>query len=96
MIDSYFLYSVIWSLCCTVDYAGREKFNAFIKNILTHHNTKIPFPVERTIYDYYWDKKTTSWVLWSSFYKDFEIDTRLTYNEMMIPTIDSTRNTYNM
>ena len=77
MIDSIFLYAVIWSLCCTVDFAGREKFNVFIKNILNTHNTKTPFPYEKSIYDYYWDKKEQTWVLWSTYYDNIEIDVRL-------------------
>lgn len=34
MIDSYFFYAVVWSLACTVDYAGRDKFNLFLRELL--------------------------------------------------------------
>lgn len=27
MLESYMIFSLIWSLCCTVDYEGREKFS---------------------------------------------------------------------
>jgi dynein heavy chain, axonemal len=51
---------------------------------------------EKTIYDFRWDLVKKEWVEWSEEYKNFEIDQKLTYGEIMIPTNDSTRNSYNM
>lgn len=31
MIDNMFIFSFIWSICCTVDYAGRLKFNKWLR-----------------------------------------------------------------
>lgn len=27
VLESYLIFSLVWSLCCTVDYDGREKFS---------------------------------------------------------------------
>jgi dynein heavy chain, axonemal len=27
MLENYLLFSLVWSICCTVDYEGREKFS---------------------------------------------------------------------
>jgi dynein heavy chain len=55
-MDNIFLYAVIWSLCCTVDYNGRELFNEFMrKEIIAKNPSKVPFPEDKKIYDYIWD-----------------------------------------
>ena len=47
------------------------------------------------IYDYEFDIKAKEFISWSEANKNFAID-RLVYNEIMIPTTDSTRNIYLM
>lgn len=55
-LECLFVYAVIWSLCCTVDYAGREAFNVFMRKELFEKNPcKVPFPKDKKIYDYTWD-----------------------------------------
>lgn len=47
------------------------------------------------VYDYSYDQRTKEFVSWSEQFKDFSVD-KLVYNEIMIPTNDSTRNIYLM
>ena len=95
-IDSLFLYALIWSICCTVDAAGRVSFNEFLRAFLLKHPIKVALPEAHSVYDYRWDIAKKEWIEWNESYKGFEIDQKLTYGEIMIPTNDSTRNSYNM
>lgn len=47
------------------------------------------------VYDYQFNLATKEYISWSENYKDFAID-KLVYNEIMIPTNDSTRNIFLM
>jgi dynein heavy chain len=95
-IDSLFFYAIVWSVACTTDAAGRERFSVFLREMLAKNPLRVAFPSERTIYDFRWDLTRREWVQWGESYANFEIDSRLGYGEIMIPTNDSTRNTYNM
>lgn len=55
---------------------------------------KIPFPSEKTVYDYQFDIQNMNYQLWEDQIKSFEVDPNLAYNEIMIPTSDSQRNLY--
>ena len=52
--------------------------------------------MEGSIYDYLFNEKTKSFSLWSEMFKNFEVDNRLAYSDIVIPTNDSTRNTHLM
>ena len=52
------------------------------------------FPEQNTVFDFYWSTEEKSFNLWNTLYANFEIDNKLQYHEIMIPNIDSTRNTY--
>lgn len=58
MLESWFLFCLIWSLGAGVDEDGRKKMDNFIREI------EGQFPPKDTVYEYYVDTKTKSWVLW--------------------------------
>lgn len=33
-IEPFFLFSLVWSIGCITDFAGREKFNVFFRNLI--------------------------------------------------------------
>lgn len=33
-VEAIYVYSVIWSLCCTTDLSGRKKLNSLVRNII--------------------------------------------------------------
>lgn len=94
IFEGIFLFALIWSVGCTVDADGRARFNSFLREKSKILNGKFPFPEEKTVYDYQFSTELKSWVLWSDLFKDFQIDPKLQYHEIMIPTNDSTRNKY--
>ena len=53
-------------------------------------------PVEGQIYEYLFNEKTRTWTHWNDQFKGFEVDPKLSYSEILIPTTDSTRNMFLM
>ena len=58
MIELWFMFSMIWSVCCSVDEEGRKKIDAYLREI------DGSFPNKDTIYEYFVEPKTRSWVHW--------------------------------
>lgn len=58
MTKMWFLFSMIWSVCGTVDEVGRQKIDGFIREM------EGLFPIKGTIYDYYVDVKQRTLIAW--------------------------------
>jgi dynein heavy chain len=63
----------------------------FLKELDTKKKMKI-YPEEGNIYDYEFKDKESEWVSWTKSIENFEIDQKLAYHEIAIPTKDSYRN----
>lgn len=60
MTKMWFLFCMIWSLCATVDEAGRLKIDNFLREM------EGIFPLKDTVYDYFVDAKTESFMPWEN------------------------------
>ena len=63
-VEAIYVYSVIWSLCCTTDLSGRKKLNSLIRNIIDEQLPWVEFPSKGTIYDYRYNIEENKFVLW--------------------------------
>jgi len=55
MTENMFVFSFIWSICCTVDYAGRKLFNTYVRKKLSEAKMTenfVQYPEEGSVYDY--------------------------------------------
>jgi hypothetical protein len=77
-IREIFFFAFTWSIGCTTDLAGREKFDKFLRERI--QKASMPFPEEGLIYDYVWDVDTKEWTSWHNTIKEFNVDTKLAYN----------------
>ena len=107
-LEGIFLFCMTWSICCTVDRAGRERFNDFLREctagtVPTPYNEEgdrgsyiiaNPFPKDGTIYQYYFDISKGKWQLWTALISRDPFDTKFEPHELIVPTIDTTRYTY--
>ena len=91
-----FHFAFVWSILATVDYDGRVKLDKFHRDRMREMNTEISFPDEGSIYDYQYSFNQKSFISWSENYSSFEIDPKLGYHEIVIPTNDSSRNIFLM
>ena len=63
LVQAFFTFSVVWSIGCTTEADGREKFDLFYRELISGHNTdypvpdivgkiEVPLPAENKVYDY--------------------------------------------
>jgi len=90
-IESLFFFCLIWSVGSTVDLDGRRRFNIYLRETMTKNNAVTVFPEEASIYDYNFNLKTKVFELWSEVNKDFAVDPKLSFSEIVVPTNDYTR-----
>jgi dynein heavy chain len=87
-IEQLFIFSMIWSVGCTTDLAGREKFSQRLKGILPQ---KVGMPDAGFVYDYKWDMDKKEWIIWTQTKPEFNVDNRMAYGDIVVPTFDSIR-----
>ena len=96
ILEPLFIFSLVWSICCTSDSVGRSKLDVFLRELTEKNNINLKIPNEGTIYDYSFNIAKKEYEDWSELIKKIEIDPKMPYNEIMIPTKDSTRNLFLM
>ena len=103
-LQSGFIFSLIWSLGATCDTDSRDKFDFFLRNLLSggleDHATpqlvgkiEIPLPNEGSVYDVMFDMHGRGrWVPWLELIQNEKVETKnKKLSELIIPTIDTAR-----
>jgi dynein heavy chain, axonemal len=92
-IESLFIFALVWSIGCTTNLDGREKFDKKVRE-LVGKDLKYPLPSSGTVYDYMFDKVKKEWLLWTDTVPAYTVDNKLSYGEIVVPTFDSIRMKY--
>lgn len=92
MITQLFMFSIIWSIGTTTTLDGRVKFNKWIREKMTSLN--MDFPEDRMVYDYKFNTESKEWVNWKDTVSEYQVDIKASYNEILVPTLDSIRMKY--
>jgi len=61
-IEQLFVFALVWSVGCTTDLVGREKFSQKLRGIL---GQKVGIPDTGLVYDYKWDLDKNEWIIWT-------------------------------
>ncbi|XP_033102995.1 dynein heavy chain 12, axonemal-like isoform X1 [Anneissia japonica] len=106
-IVSTFLFSLVWSVGATSDAPGREKFDSFLRELMSgkaeEHpfpaelggKIEVPFPPDGLVYDYMFEYKARGrWVHWNDTIKNLSIPEGKKVQEIIVPTMDTARYTY--
>ncbi|XP_023298158.2 dynein axonemal heavy chain 2 [Lucilia cuprina] len=89
MSKLWFLFSMVWSVCATVDEDGRNKIDAFIREL------DGSFPIKDTVYDYYVDPNQKSFLPWNNKLSDsWKYDQEAAFYKIIVPTVDTVRYEY--
>ncbi|KAL3846382.1 hypothetical protein ACJMK2_017380 [Sinanodonta woodiana] len=89
MVELWFQFCMIWSICCSVDEEGRKKIDAHIREM------EGTFPNKDTIYEYYVDAKNKNWVHWEEKLKlGWKYNPSLPFFKLVVPTVDTVRYEY--
>lgn len=51
-------------------------------------------PAEGTLYDYMYHKGKREWVKWTETVPEYNVDVKMSYSDIMVPTFDSIRMQY--
>lgn len=93
-IDPLFVFALTWSVCATTNEDGRKMFDAYIRQELFANKFPWPLPRNGMIYDFIFIVETKKWTKWMDIIDKYEIDPKLSFSEIIVPTTDSVRNTY--
>ncbi|XP_076804743.1 dynein axonemal heavy chain 2-like [Clavelina lepadiformis] len=86
MVEFWFLFSLIWSVGASVDEDGRRKLDNYLREI------EGSFPNKDTIYEYYVDPKSRSWVNFEEkLQKGWRYPPNAPFYRIMVPTVDTVR-----
>lgn len=91
--EAYFVFALVWSIGCTTNLDGREKFDKRVRELMGRDH-KFKFPGEGLVYDYCFDKSERSWKQWTDTVQPYTVDNKLSYGEIVVPTFDSIRMKY--
>ena len=102
LLESLFLFSLVWSVGASTDDKGRHSFDEFLRKLISGEKesedapdlrkSTNPFPEKETIYDYY--IVNGKWKLWESSVPDLKIADGTAFHEITVPTVDTFRNDY--
>ena len=87
--EHIFIFSLIWSVCCTTTLEGRACLNLHVRELM--QKDKADFPEEGTIYDYRYTFTSKKWEHWLEGQPPLDVDFRVEYADVVVPTIDSIR-----
>ncbi|CAM9544257.1 unnamed protein product [Chrysoparadoxa australica] len=93
-LESLFFFALVWSVAATVDAGGRAFMDQFIRAEMESAGCAKPFPSTHTVYEYAYDQANSSWVKWMDTVAPYQHNSKLSFNEIIIPTTDSVRYTY--
>jgi dynein heavy chain len=92
VIPNLFAFCLVWSVGTTTNLAGREKFDLWVRKRLQKLGVEVPS--EGLVHDYAVDLQTKRWVSWFETVNEYTVDTKTSYNEIVVPTLDSIRMKY--
>eukprot|EP00818_Percolomonas_sp_WS_P004750 CAMPEP_0117444502 /NCGR_PEP_ID=MMETSP0759-20121206/5277_1 /TAXON_ID=63605 /ORGANISM="Percolomonas cosmopolitus, Strain WS" /LENGTH=4349 /DNA_ID=CAMNT_0005236577 /DNA_START=155 /DNA_END=13203 /DNA_ORIENTATION=- len=109
ILEAQFLFSLVWSLGGSLDSKSRTKFDKFLRDELEGNNRaeeekrinkKSPYdfstklPKVYTVYDYVFDVDKKRWAYWLDTVEHKPIPDNIEFQEIIVPTVDTTRYTF--
>lgn len=85
-----FMFCYVWAMGGNLDYSVHDDFDGFVRDTLAEIS---PFPGGGMVYDYYVDMSSLPAALkhWDSQVPGFAYSPTMSYFDMLVPTIDTTR-----
>ncbi|XP_073903040.1 dynein axonemal heavy chain 2 isoform X5 [Castor canadensis] len=89
MVEMTFVFSMIWSVCASVDEDGRKKIDSYLREI------EGSFPNKDTVYEYFVNPKMRSWTSFEEkLPKSWRYPPNAPFYKIMVPTVDTVRYNY--
>ncbi|XP_046278077.1 dynein axonemal heavy chain 2 isoform X2 [Marmota monax] len=89
MVEMTFVFSMIWSVCASVDEEGRKKIDSYLREV------EGSFPNKDTVYEYFVNPKIRSWTSFEDkLPKSWRYAPNIPFYKIMVPTVDTVRYNY--
>jgi dynein heavy chain len=88
VVEKVFIFALTWTVGASVDEAGRKKISTCLADI------EAIFPPANTVFDYYIDIAKNDIVSWENRVPTWRPLKNMTFYDMIIPTVDTVRNSY--
>ncbi|KAK2862756.1 hypothetical protein Q5P01_002289 [Channa striata] len=86
IVELWFIFSLIWSICASVDEDGRKKIDNFLREM------EGTFPIKDTVYEYFVDTKNKNWASFKEkLPKGWSYNASAPFYKIMVPTVDTVR-----
>eukprot|EP01116_Phalansterium_solitarium_P017128 TRINITY_DN413_c0_g1_i5.p1 TRINITY_DN413_c0_g1~~TRINITY_DN413_c0_g1_i5.p1 ORF type:complete len:4163 (-),score=2181.62 TRINITY_DN413_c0_g1_i5:539-13027(-) len=94
VLEFLFFFAVVWSVGASTNGEGRKIFDGWLRQQMRTNNVVCLFPDKGLVYDYQYDKAGKKWVGWMANQPEFVITPSMSFQEMIVPTIDTVRYAY--
>lgn len=90
-----FLFSFFWSICATVDEAGRVGLDKFVREKANSYGfaEHMP-PTSKSMYEWCFDQSELQWKEWMEIVPSYTPDPKQDFTSIIVPTVDTMRYTY--
>ncbi|KAM3621055.1 uncharacterized protein V6R79_005381 [Siganus canaliculatus] len=86
MVNLWFIFSLIWSICASVDEAGRMEMNYFLQGMVPS------LPIESSIFECCVDVKRKKWTVFvAQLPKNWRYNSNTPFYKILVPTVDRVR-----
>jgi dynein heavy chain len=98
VIESIFIFCLIWSVGGALVKESREKFDTFVKrlsnrSLMASSAGKAQLPSD-LIYDAFFDRASLRWIRWADTVRPYVPPVPFEFSKVLVPTVDTTRYTY--
>lgn len=96
-LESWFIFSLVWSLGGSLDIASRAKFDVMLRRTVNVQKVPIELglPPTGSLYDYvYSTGEPEGWIMWISTINPLAIPVEAKFSDILIPTNDTARYNY--
>lgn len=87
-MEKWFVFSLIWSVCATVDENSRKNIDNVMRDI------EAMFPHTNTVFEYYINLEKKDWAPWEEKLTSSLKPKGKEFHEIMVPTVDTVRNRF--
>ena len=93
MINQLFFFAFVWSVGVTTTLEGRMKFDKWVREKVLA-TLGFEFPADKLVFDYKFNVESKEWVNWRETVPEYTVDIKASFNEILVPTVDSIRMKY--
>lgn len=88
VVEKLFIFALAWTVGAAVDEVGRKKISTCLSDV------DAIFPPANTVFDYFVDIPKNDIVGWDSKVPNWRPTKGMTFHDMIVPTVDTVRNSY--